>query len=501
MDLSPKNLRVKFFNLWQTAETTGQQVVRGSILIFLERFLVKGLYFVRTVILARLLFPEDFGLFGLAVLAMSVVDLLFQPGFGSAIVQEKGEVKKYLNSVWTVNILRNIGLAVILFFVGAPLAGQFFHNPAVVPFVRALAAIFLVAAFQNPAISLLQKEMKFNKKIFYDLGCVLGEVAVVIVAGFILRNAWALFFGSLANRTFDIILSYVFYPYWPKLSFDFSGARHLFKFGRWIWLTGIISFLATQGDRLFIGRLLEVKDLGFYQLAFALGTLPTIEVVRSLGNILFPLYAKIQSDIKLLRRAFVGVARIVFSIVIPALVGLFILANEIVGFVYGSRWLPMVPIVYVIILYSLVKAFEFIANPLFLGLGRPQVQTLVLAIQSLVMFSLIVPLARSLGVVGIAWAALAGLVAAQLVFLLKLKKRISLGFRTLIRVLSLPVLASLFMLGVLALVKKVLPIENIPLLLSYVFGGALVYFVAMLSLDYLWGRKFHKSLLWIKKNI
>ncbi len=188
MDLSLNNLKRKFVGVWSTSEQTGQQVVRGSTIIFFERILIKGLYFVRTVILARLLFPNDFGLFGLAVLAMNVVDIFFQPALGSALIQRKEISRNYLDAAWSFGLVRNFFLALLLFFL-APLAGIFFHNSGIILFIKALAVIFIISGFENIGIIFFKKELKFNKQFFYDMSAIVAEVIAVIISAFILRNA------------------------------------------------------------------------------------------------------------------------------------------------------------------------------------------------------------------------------------------------------------------------------------------------------------------------
>ena len=148
MDLAFENLAKRFMGIWRTSGATGQQVVRGSALIFVERFIVKIVYFARTVILARLLFPADFGLFGMATLAMNIPGVFTNPAFSSAIVQKKEVAEGELDSVWTIYLIRSFVLALILFF-GAPLAGIFFHNPAVVPLAKALSLMYLIMGFEK----------------------------------------------------------------------------------------------------------------------------------------------------------------------------------------------------------------------------------------------------------------------------------------------------------------------------------------------------------------
>ncbi|MBI4709169.1 MAG: lipopolysaccharide biosynthesis protein [Candidatus Portnoybacteria bacterium] len=501
MDLSPQNVKNKFFGIWQSSDSTGQKVARGGFIVFFERFIVKGIYFIRTVILARLLFPDDFGLFGLATLTMTFTEVFFQPGFSSAIVQEKGDVKKYLNSAWTFNLLRNIFLALLLFFVVAPLAGNFFHNSDAVPLTRALAIIFVILGFENIGVALFQRNLELNRQFFYRITGITFEIIVVIISAFILRNAWALVLGAIANRFASVIASYIFHPYRPRLTFDFSGARHLFKFGKWIGASGVVMLFVSQGDNLMIGRLLDAQALGFYQLAFALGMLPANEIGRALGNLLFPVYSKIQNDQERLKIAFIRIARIVFAVIIPAAFGLVALAHSIVNFVYGERWLPMVPILYVIVVCGLLKAFDYIANPLLLGTGKVKTTTFILIIQAVVMFSLVVPLTKLYGSVGTAWSVFSGLAIAEIIILFKLKKQLNISLWIILKMLFLPLVAGALMFFAIRFFKGYIAADNVLMLILYIAFGMAVYFLGLFLLDKIFGRRFYESLIWIKQNI
>lgn len=494
-------IKDKFLGLWGESEALGKKVARGGVLIFIGRFAVKSIYFVKTIILARLLFPNDFGLFGMAALAIGITDTLFQTGFNSAIVQHKDEVDKHLNSAWTYGLLRNLFVSLLMFFVAAPLAGRFFNNETVVIFVRVLALPVFIAGFENIGIVLLQRNLQFNKKIFFDITSVIGEVVFTIGAAVIFRNAWALIVGSIANRFFMVIFSYVFHPYRPKFNLDLEGAKHLFRYGRWISLVSIITFLVGQGDNITVGKLLGAQDLGFYQLSFTLGMLPAMEFARVLGTILFPLFSKIQNDHQLLRTSFVRVMRIIFALIVPASTGLFVLAPEIVHFVYGERWSPMVPILRVIILLGFLKSFEQVVTPLFLGIGKPKINLFILIFQSIIMFSLIIPLTKVYGPVGTGWAVVISTLVSQLTMLLMVRKEINLGLKGFFEIFKLAVLASGLMYISIFYLKKMIVIDNLAVFLSFIFLGAAAYALFIFTLDRIFGRKIFNSLNWIKKSI
>ncbi len=490
----------KWKNLWSDAEDTGSAVVRGATLLFTTRMTIKVLQFVRTIILARLLFPNDFGLFGMAAVSLGFVDTFFQSGFNAALVREKGNVNEYLNSAWTTGVLRNAVLSVAIFFL-APLAGAFFHNETIVPFARALALATFIAGFENIGIVLLQKEMRFNQNFRFNVSIVLLEVVSVIIAAFFLRNAWALVLGAIANRFFATVLSYVFHPYRPKFEWNTKRIRHLFSYGRWVWAMSIIGYLVSQGDNITVGKMLAPADLGFYQAAFALALLPSGEIARSFGNILFPLFSKIENDKEFLRRSFIRVARIIFAITIPASFGLLALAPEIVSIIYGERWLGMVPILSVLIFYGLIKSFEFVVNPLFLGVGKPKISAASLFSQFAAMFVLIVPLTARYGASGTAFAVLSGSIAAQGILLFAIRREIGFGFSGLVETIWLPFLSAFLMYVALAGTKSLFPVLGAPGLFLSVLYGVGIYVAALFSLDFLFGKNMYNSVIWIKKNL
>lgn len=485
---------------WRGQDSLRQRFLSSVINVFLEKIIIKGVQFVRTIIVARILFPHDIGLFGLASLAMTVTEVFTQTGFNSAIIQkEEKEAKRYIDNAWTVNVIRGIVLSFVLFFFVAPLAGRFFDNSSIVPFAQALSLYFLISGFDNIGLVFFQKELRFVRLFTFNVICFTTQAAVVAISAIILQNAWAMVVGLVAFRLVSLILSYVVHPYRPKLNFDFTGARRLFRFGRWITVSSIFGFLISQGDTATIGKLLDPSTLGFYQIAFALGMLPAVEVARSLNSILFPLYSQLQGDLARLKENFLKVSRPIFALAIPASIGLLALAPEVVHFVYGERWLPLVPILYVLIFLGLARSFEYIINPIFLGIGRPNIQTYVLITQAVVMYALIVPLTNTFGPVGTAIAVLCGAFSVQLVYIFRLRSEINIGLKNWLSLVGIPLLAGALMGGFLWKMKQQILISNFAWLIGYVVFGIVVYVLIFILLDRFIGQsKFKKSILELK---
>jgi O-antigen/teichoic acid export membrane protein len=247
----------------------------------------RALGFIRTIILARLLAPEDFGLLGIALLSISMLETFSKTGFDSALIQKKENVESYLDTAWTVSALRGILLFFILLF-SAPLIARFFNTPAAAQVIRVIALFTLLAGLRNIGILFFQKELEFNKQFSYEFSATLVDLTVAITLAFILRNVWALVWGGLAASLVRLVLSYVLHPHRPRMRIDREGFQELFGFGKWVLTSGILVFLVTQGDDILVGKLLGVTALGLYQMAYTLSNLPATEVTHMISKVTFP---------------------------------------------------------------------------------------------------------------------------------------------------------------------------------------------------------------------
>ncbi len=490
----------KFIRVWQSSDKIGHQIVRSGTILFLGRIVLRAIQFGKTVIVARLLFPEDFGLFGLATISLGLIDVFLQTGFNSALIKEKGDVTKYLDSVWSFGVLRNFVLAFVIYFT-APLFASFFNNDLVIPLIQALSVVVFINGFESPGIVLLQKELRFNKKFWFDISIVVVEVTTTIIAAFVLRSVWALVIGTFANKIAGNIFSYVYHSYRPKFRIDSSDIKVLFSYGKWVSLTAIVGYFVTQGDNLVIGKMLAPHELGYYQLAFALGLLPAVEVGRVLGTLLFPMFSKIQDDPEFLRRSFIKTGRLIFAAAIPASFGLLCLSHEIVEGFYGEKWIPMIPALIVVSLYGLVKTFEYMVTPYFQGIGKANVPAMSSVIQLSIMAISIVPLTSRFGIKGAAAAVLFGAVASQIFLFFRVRKSLNLGISGITEIFSVPVLASGLMYLALFATKEFLGNQGLWLTVVLIVYGAFLYIGFLFILDRLLGRKIYDSLSWIFKRI
>lgn len=381
------------------------KVVRGSFWILSLRISNKLLGIIRIAILSRLLLPEHFGVVGIAALSISLVETFTQSGLATALIKKEGDVRSYFNTLWTVSLIRSAFIFGVLFFA-APAVASFFVVPDAKDIIRVFGISVLIAGCRNPAVIYFQKELQFSKQYLYEFTVTLVNLLVSAAAALMLRNAWALVFGGMAGAMARWTMSYWLEPYRPRLQIDKEKFLELFDFGKWIYGTGILYFLINQGDDLFLGKAYGVAALGLYQMAFTISQLVTTELSQVVSHVTFPALSKIQLERERLANAYAKVLRLVAFLAFPLAGLIFVLADELTLVVLSDRWLPIVPMLELLVWAGLLRALKGCTEPLFNAIGRPDVHTKFQLVQLIVLAVLIFPASKSLGTIGVCLAVL-----------------------------------------------------------------------------------------------
>lgn len=388
-------------NLKNPGDNLSQRAVRSGFWVFSLRIVQQLFGLGRLIILARILAPHDFGLLGVALLTMATLETFSQTGFQAALIQKKEDIKSHLDAAWTVLILRGLILFAILYLI-APYAATFFNAPEAKPIIQVIGLSFLLQAFTNIGVIYFQKELEFNKEFIYQFVGTLTDFIVAVSAVLILRNVWALVFGLIAGNAVRCFVSYLIHPYRPHLSSDLGKAKELFGFGKWILGSSILIFIGAHADDIFVGKLLGVTALGFYQLAYRISNMSVTEINYVVGNVALPTYSKLQDRKVELQQAYFRIMRLTVAISIPIAVGIVFLAPEFTMIFLGEKWMPMVPAMQLLAVAGLIKCVTSTGSPLFTGTGHPNFEFYKQLIRGLVLITAIYPLTIYMGISGAA---------------------------------------------------------------------------------------------------
>jgi lipopolysaccharide exporter len=372
----------------------------------------KGIFFVRTLILATLLAPADFGLFAIAVSALGFLMTTTELGMVPALVQRPEVEDTHYDGAWTVGMARALGVSAVMVLAAPAIAGLF-AEPRAEAILRVLAAKPLIDASASIRIAELLRGLNYRRLALVSLPAAAVETMVSIALATTL-GVWALVVGTLAGGAAGVVFSYLLAPHRPRLVLDAHAIRPLIRYGRWIFLTAVVAISANSLTQIVISRQLGAFELGLYFLATKLAFAPYELAAQVLGEVAFPLFARIQSDRRLVARAFRSILVGMVTVLLPMYVLLISLAPWFVHAVLGERWRGTEPLIQVLGLVGLVGLFGEVCVPLFRGLGRPKWVVVLELVQSGLVIALLWFAIGRYGAVGAALAWLTGIAVSQL---------------------------------------------------------------------------------------
>lgn len=380
------------------------RVIAGGSWAFSLNIANRTVTILKLIILANLLAPVEFGLFGIGVLVLSTLSQLSQLGLDRALIQRReGNIDEFLDTVWVLRIARGV----ILFgvgFIAAPLIADWFGESGATNLIRVLVITALIVGVENPATTYFEKDLQFHRKFALKFPGTLISMIVAIAFATIYGSVWALVAGRIAGDLIRTISSYLLHPYRPRPDFDKQRAVELVNFGKWIAGSSILTYAITTADDVFVGWFFGASPLGLYQMAFRLSNAPATEITHTLQSVLRPTFSKLQTEEARLRQAMIQAAETVFIFVFPMGIGIFLVTEPFIRLVLGIQWVPMADAMKAFALIALLRASLSITGPLYEAIGRPDILTKTQAIGSVGMLASLYPLSIHYGILGTAAA-------------------------------------------------------------------------------------------------
>lgn len=388
--------------LWlsSTGGSLREQVLRSGAWVVMGDVLAQASGFIRTVVLGHLLGPGDFGLLGIALLVQQWLECFTETGISAALIQKKDDIAPYLDTAWTIQVMRGLVVGSLVLLLAGP-AGHLFDSPEAPAAIRCMAATTLLWGLVNPGVVYLRRELRFAADVRWRLCSVVVNLVVAVAAGFWLRNAWALILAIVAGRLADCVASYYFHPFRPRFRFSFSDARTLLAFGRWITVSHVLGYIELQFDSIAIGKLLGTAQLGFYQIAGQF-TAPLTRLGTHVNGILFPTLSSLDETHDR-RRVFLLTLTAFASVFVPVGAAVGLVAHPLVTIVMGSRWSPASPALEGLAWATIARALTNCISPLLLSAGQPRRVAESQIVKIVAMMVLMYPSLRLSGIAGVAW--------------------------------------------------------------------------------------------------
>ncbi len=341
------------------------------------RLVTRNLGLVSTLVLVRLLQPADFGLVALASALATTVDAFSAFGVQDALMRLPSPSRGSYDSAFWLGVMRGAMTALLMTGLAWP-AATFFNEPRLSTVVLALAFGTLVSAFENIGTVDFRRNMQFSKEFSLQvIPRVIGIITTISMA-VIWQNYFALIAGIVVTRIARLFQSYIMSPFRPR--FQMRDWRPLLGFSLWNWLLTIIAQIRERLDSFIIGRTMATTDVALFSVGQEIGSLPITEMIEPLHRTLFSAFVLLNSGTGETRKLYLGTLEASFLLILPAGIGMSMVADPVVRLMLGSAWLAAIPVVQILAAVSVLSVFRLISDSMYSAAGRMRLSFILVLI-------------------------------------------------------------------------------------------------------------------------
>ncbi|MDP1680577.1 MAG: lipopolysaccharide biosynthesis protein [Burkholderiales bacterium] len=362
--------------------------------------------------LARLLAPEDFGMVATIQIFTGLAGFVAAGGMGQALVRAKEVEQADYDLLFTLQLLIGAGIF-LMFFLVAPWFAEWYHMPIYADLLRVMAISFLVRPFYNVPSNILFRAMDFKSKTLVGLTCSLVYSIMSLIMALLGYGPWSLIISSLMSPLIGIFMLARFAHWRPGLSFDFRRAREIVRYGYLVSANNIVSYIRGQISNFALSRLLGPGAVGLFNKADSLSQQPLGLISGAVYEPVMRAIAKSQDNLDLVKYLYLRTIKLVCLYTFPAYVLLSWLAQDLILFLFGAKWLDSATPLSILAIAGLFMCLGHPAGALLAAINRLG-RELVVQVTSVAVLALGLAIGLQYGLVGAAWALVATHVVSAL---------------------------------------------------------------------------------------
>ncbi|MGC9357705.1 MAG: lipopolysaccharide biosynthesis protein [Anaerolineae bacterium] len=438
--------------------------------------------FTRSVVLARLLLPEHFGIMALAMFFMNLAARIQGFGFDSALIHRQADRDEVISTHFVLRASLGVVLVVVA-LIAAPFLGYAYpEQPGLGQIVIAIAVLEMIKCFNATPRVLLSKELNFKRLAFLDVMSSVAAFAVAVPLAWGGAGVWSLVGEQASGVLVRVLGLWVFKRPWKiSLKIDRELVKWYFRFGAYNFLSANLNFLLDRFDDFWTGTFLGSTALGFYSKAYEFAHYPRRVIASPVTSVFFSTFAKLQHDRERLSKAFFRVSSLVIRVGFLFAGTFALITPEFIKIFLGNQWAPMAFTFQLMLLYTLFDPLLVIASNLTTAVGEPQALTKVKLLQMVFFVPAVALLGHFFGIDGVAVAADLMLILGIVIILPRVRHYVDFSA---LRMMGYPTLGLILALAITLLVERQLHLPNaILVLISKAMVMSIVYGIILFAFE------------------
>lgn len=451
-----------------------KSVLANIIWRFAERCGAQLVTFIVSIILARLLSPDDYGTIALITVFTAILQVFVDSGLGNALIQKKDADDLDFSTVFFTNVIFCVILYVGIFFC-APLVSDFYDKPEIVPYIRVLSLTVLISGVKNVQQAYVSRNLLFRRFFFATLGGTITAAAIGIAMANHGFGAWALVMQHIINLSIDTLILWLSVKWRPHMKFSFLRLKELYSFGWKLLVTALLDKVYNEIRPLVIGKMYSAADLAYYNRGEKIPSMVVTNVNASIDSVLFPTMSKEQDDRQHIKNMTRRAIKVSTYIMAPMMMGLAFTAKPLVSLILTEKWLPCVPFLRIFCITYMFWPIHTANLSAIKAMGRSDLFLRLEIIKKIVGVVLLLS-TMWFGVMAMAYSMLINCVLSQIVNSSPNKKLLDYGYLSQLKDILPSILLAVFM-GVCVYPINRVTIPVIGVLVLQVSLGSIIYIV------------------------
>ena len=446
-------------------------VIGGLSWSFAERICAQGVSFIVSVVLARLLAPEQFGTISLILVFINIANVFVSYGFGESLIQKTNSDETDFSTVFWCSFLFSIILSIIIWLI-APVAGNFYNTPDIVWPMRVLGFKVILASANSIQMAYISKHLMFKKMFYATFVGTAISAFVGIICAYLGFGVWALVAQYMSNSIIDTIALFIVIDWRPRFVFSVESAKKLIGYGWKITGASLINTIYAQIRSIIIGKIYSTADLAYYTKADKFPSLIMTNLNTAINKVFFPVMSKYNSNRQELKHVTIKALKGTAAVTFPIMGFLVLSADKVIPFLLTEKWNHAIPYMRILCLFWLLQPIQTANWQVLKASGRSDLCLKLEVVKKIIGIGLVLA-TMNISVIALAWSSVAFAVISTTINMIPNRKIIDYSvFEQIIDIF--PYLCISFIACILAYPVSYI---NLPYFLAIVMEAVIVFVV------------------------
>ncbi len=353
-------------------QNTNKNIISSVFWKFGERIITQGISFIVSLVLARILMPEDYGAVAVLMIFIDIANVILISGLNTALIQKKEISSKEISTIFYCGLALSIVLYFVLFFF-APLLARLYNIPILLPVIRIFALSLPISSFQSIQTALISRNLEFKKLFFSTIGATICSAIVGISMALSGWGVWALVSQSLVSTLISTFILFFTVRWRPTKQFSFEAGKPLLRYGWKVMATDLSGTVFNHLSSIIIGASYTSVDLAYYTKGKQLPYLIRNNIYTTLISVLFPAMARVSDDPSAAKNIANKSIRMLSYIIFPLMFGLIAVSEDLVLVLLTEKWIKIVPFIWIVSLECIISIIPTISLQLLKASGYSDV--------------------------------------------------------------------------------------------------------------------------------